>query len=68
MDDAAAGAITPALTRHRYTAEADGNGDTPALASSTRNRRGPQYGRSRRISNTRAWTDAGICNGEDLGR
>ncbi|SHS92539.1 Uncharacterised protein [Mycobacteroides abscessus subsp. bolletii] len=54
------GSINPARSNARYTAEADGNGATLRLASSNTNRRGPQYGRDRRSSNTAASTCAGI--------
>ncbi len=49
-----------ARSNARYTANSDGTGRTLRLASSNTNRRGPQYGRERRNSNTAASTRAGI--------
>jgi hypothetical protein len=54
------GSINPARSNARYTADSDGTGDTWRLANSNTNRRGPQYGRERRSSNTVASTWAGI--------
>ena len=54
------GSIIPARTSARYTADSEGTGATLRLASSNTNRRGPQYGRDRRNSNTAASTCAGI--------
>lgn len=56
----AAGSIIAARTNARYTADSDGTGATLRLANSNTSRRGPQYGRDRRNSNTAASTSAGI--------
>ena len=56
----AAVSIIAARTNARYTADSDGTGATLRLANSNTSRRGPQYGRDRRSSNTAASPRAGI--------
>ncbi len=54
------GSMTPARTRHRYTADSDGAGVTFLRTNSRASRRAPQYRCARRNSSTRTSISAGI--------